>query len=373
MTIENDNFDPKLFLPNNIIIKSAGTHLYRIGLSLYPNGLESRSLLHNPWIMSITFTSLIIKFMLPLLFPDQDQRFFITIGDFSYFFNGSIHLNIAAVLITSLAFATHLIHYKNYKNHIKPTYLKPFEMIAGLVPPIRVGLTNKDTIYKFVKSARVLFICCKYFTTLVMPSAAFCLPFLTFAIYLSFEDFLYYGLIHTFLFFLVCYYNYCTITWQLIYFHLICYHIKSKIKSINTEIKSNIERRFRPRNRDVMKYIRPLNSIYREVDEYNENYWSKFLLLIWVSFATIINTVLYLTLFVSMNFGLRFILIYSSIFFICILILIINTASSVAYEANKSYELFNTYFALDSKKQLSLAKRMKVNILFKFTKNIHSF
>jgi hypothetical protein len=43
--MDSENFDPKNLLTEDKVIKSAGSHLYRIGLSLFPEGRKGRDFL----------------------------------------------------------------------------------------------------------------------------------------------------------------------------------------------------------------------------------------------------------------------------------------------------------------------------------------
>jgi len=45
--VQSSHFDPNIILPKEVIITSAGSHLYRIGLSLFPNGSVKRDQFHN--------------------------------------------------------------------------------------------------------------------------------------------------------------------------------------------------------------------------------------------------------------------------------------------------------------------------------------
>jgi hypothetical protein len=44
-------FNPSVILPPDLVISSAGTHLYRMGLSLYPKCSESSPKLYNPLLI----------------------------------------------------------------------------------------------------------------------------------------------------------------------------------------------------------------------------------------------------------------------------------------------------------------------------------
>ncbi len=366
-------FDSKKILAKEFIIKSAINKLYVIGLSFYRNGPEKRYPFHNPVFIIIFDIILLIKFLIPVLFPQQSEKFYVLIGDFSYYFNGTIHLNTAAFFITLLSLSTHLIHLYQYVYGIKPSFLKPLEMIAGLVTPQSISLTDEKKTHEFVKLTRNLFLACDYFTKLIMPLAGFNLSFWLFAFNYQIKDLILYGIPYTLLFILCSYFNYSSIGWQLVYFHLNCYYLKTKIRSINEELKSKINKKSKYHSWEVKYYVKSLDQIYRELNDYNTNYWSKFLFLNWVLLATVINTVLYLTIFAKLNLIARIVFIYSSIFFIFIIILVINNASSVTYEANKSYNLFNSYYAKYMSMCSTTRPRVKVKIFRYLSKTINLF
>ena len=71
-----------------------------------------------------------------------------------------------------MAITSQLIYYYNYKNDIKPTFLKVFEMMSGLVSPKSIGLTNEKQIYKLIIWAKKLFIICELVSKISIPLIA---------------------------------------------------------------------------------------------------------------------------------------------------------------------------------------------------------
>jgi len=69
----------------------------------------------------------IIKLSVPLLLPEDNTYIFKIIGDFPYYVGMRYYGNIAGSLYFSLAFISQIIYYYNYKNDIKPTFLKYFK------------------------------------------------------------------------------------------------------------------------------------------------------------------------------------------------------------------------------------------------------
>ncbi len=98
--------------------------------------------------------------------------------DFSYFLNGRIHFNNSASLLIFLALISQCIHYLNYRNNIRPTYLKPFEMMSGLIDPQSVDLTNRAEILRKIKVWNYLFLYCEILIKFVVTSVGFAVSFI---------------------------------------------------------------------------------------------------------------------------------------------------------------------------------------------------
>jgi hypothetical protein len=163
-----------------------------------------------------------------------------------------------------------------------------------------------------------------------------------------------------------CYTAYSIILYQMVYFYLICYYITIKTKECNNKLRYYIKNRIALNNRRAKNLMIELNSIYSEIDDYNQNYWSNYLFWVWILFATIINTFLYSGIFLNANFIIRFIFIFGSEVFIFALILIINSASSVNLEVNRSYQLIYSLISINRK---LMSKRMLFKVFIILKKN----
>jgi hypothetical protein len=77
--------------PQNIVLKGAENHLYRIGLNLTTNGPKKRSKLYNPLLVFSVQFVILIKSIASLLTPEENHRFLIIIGDFAHFLGLKTH------------------------------------------------------------------------------------------------------------------------------------------------------------------------------------------------------------------------------------------------------------------------------------------
>jgi hypothetical protein len=112
----------------SLAIKSAGSHPYKIGLSLFKFHSEKRHWI-NPLFIFIITSIVSIRATYSLTLP-EDSDIFIKIGDFAHFSNMTIHGNVMILQYYLLSIIFQSIHYWHYLNNIKPSYMRPFEMLA---------------------------------------------------------------------------------------------------------------------------------------------------------------------------------------------------------------------------------------------------
>jgi hypothetical protein len=157
-------------LPSVIAIKGAENHLYRIGLSLFSSGSQKRNRFHNPFFISFIISVQMLKSITAILMKEDKYRLLL-IGDFDYFLNGRNFFNATTVLFASLALFLQLLHYCKYYKNESPSYLKPFEMICGLVSPKSIGLINREHINQLLKKSKIMF---KFSRILIISTSFVC-------------------------------------------------------------------------------------------------------------------------------------------------------------------------------------------------------
>jgi len=151
-------------------------------------------------------------------------------------------------------------------------YLKPFLMISGLITPKSIGLSNMKNIYNLIKRFKILLFFCK-FQSFTVISAAFAISFTPIVLNCSLNEILLYGIPWSLLYSVGL--TYCSnfMAYQMAYFHINCYYFNIKLSQIN---KEKLNPNNNPKNINIKLIIQTLDTIYTEIREYNENYWSKF-------------------------------------------------------------------------------------------------
>jgi len=355
-----DIFRAEHILPQNMILKSAGSHFYRIGLSLFPFGSEKRKRLFNPYFITIIISFSLLKSMLSLLIPEDDNyyKYRILFGDWVYFMKARLHITITQIIYGLIALISQLLNYWYYKNNISPSYLKPFEMMSGLVSPQSIGLSNREDIEKLLKRSRFLF----FISGILTKASPFVGISASFVLFFNSVEFYYYltFIPWVLLFALFIYFSSNFIVYQILYFYLICYYLKIKLINENSRIKNLIHSRCRINNSKIKQILNSLNSIHSEIDEFNANHWNKFLFWILILVITTIDFTIFTVLFGRINIFLKLVGLYSVLTFISLLVFLLNIASSISYEANNSYKLLIKLFALNVKLNITKTNKIKV-------------
>jgi hypothetical protein len=286
-----------------------------------------------------------VKQIIQLLLPEDNPKYFIILGDYVYFLGLRPYQYIAFGLYMVLALTSQMIYYYNYKNDIKPNFLKVFEMISGLVSPKSIGLTDRKEIHKLVKISKTLFSIWEIIANILNPLIVFTLNFVPLYINCTYTEILIYALPHSITFAMAGYYTVSLNGWQVIYLFITCRYINIKLREMNQKIKLINNSRMKANSSYIKPMISSLNSIFSDVHEYNTSYLSKYLLSIWLLQGSVIINILYSILFMKLNAINKLIFIYAEIIVVTAFVLIMNTASSVNYEVNKLYKILNSVMA----------------------------
>jgi len=359
-----ESFDVNKPLPQSIAFNSIDNHLYRIGLSLKSKNDEKRSLFYNPlFILSVNIICL-TKCAVSLILSEENEKLLIINGDFAHFFRLKTHFNVAAFQTFLLALIHQFIYYYNSKSNINPKYVKVYDMMSGLVSPKSIGLTNEEEIYKLIKQSKLWFSLCRYNNQILTPIFCLSTSLLPFVLNCSVLDTIIFGIPHKLLY-AIGFHFVCNIeVWQVFCFRLICCYIKIKFKESNDFVSQLIYRRKLIKWKSVLRIIRNLDAKYSELDECNQEIWSKYLLSIWLIAGTLINFYLYSLFFAQTTVIFKLTVGYGTALAFLLFLFIITNASSVNYEANKMYKLLNHIMVYNKSSQLRFLTRNDLIIAY---------
>ena len=256
--------------------------------------------------------------------------------DFGHLIGFKNYLNITILIVCLIVLSSQMVYYYNYKHNISPKFVGIFQMMSGSVTPSSLKLFKVRQMTKLVRLTRFTFVLADMF---VNTSKVFVILLILVAYMIGTnlrQTWFYLALCLVAMIYLA---HILTnfIVYQFLYFFVICQYVVIKLNNLN-ECVSQSRNRFNLKN-----ILHSYDTLYREINNYNTTYWSKFLFIIWLYYGLAINQILYMTIFSDITIP-KIIFGIILIELVVILWFIIFTASLVNTSAKKSYKLFNSHF-----------------------------
>ena len=285
--------NPNKLIPKSFVITSADTHLYRIGLSLFNTNGIKRKLIYNPVIIFIISFQLLLRNLIFMFMSNdkyQDSLFHLYLGNFTYLVTNRNELAIMPCSIIMISICSQIMNWNNYRNGIQPVDNIVFKMMSGLITPKSIGINDGIMCYKLLIISRNGFIAAKYVSNSVFflinsMIISIIYPLITNNISILIS------IINALSWSISCHYIYAIIVYQTVYYYIITYYLKIKLNLLNEKLKSIIKSNKYLRYSKVIIIIRDYYKIHSEINEYNSNYWSIFLSLIWLNITIIISII----------------------------------------------------------------------------------
>ena len=349
------SLNPSVLLPSHIAIRGADSQLYSIGLSLFETKSVTRRTHYNhpAFVLSVLVLHLIRNLI--LINCVLSFKWHLYLGDIDYFINTGCCVSLISVLSNVLCIGSQLIHFHNYKCRRWPTYLRMFEMAAGMVTPANVGLRDGRQI-KFIVAAcgrslkinKLVNSGIGYSTlvlgTLILSSRATWLQTIlisvpqavTWAVWVNKV----YSILNT----------------QSVYFYLLTLYLKMKLKNLNSKILLTKS----ANQTDAINMIRELSKVFKEIADFNDNLWSKFLFLVWTTISALISLLMFVVLIVGVEqliikiLFVNYVLIDSTL-----LLFLISICSQIYSETETTHHLLLNYLCLNDK--MKVVVKLEVN------------
>ena len=120
------------------------------------------------------------------------------------------------------------------------------------------------------------------------------------------------------------------------YSHITCLYIRNKIKRLNQSLLET--------ETPILSTLKSMDLLYKEIDGYNRQFWSKYFLNFWFLFGSLVVVLLYSTAFVPMFFIFKICFYYILISLMIFFLFVILNVSSVNSESKKSYKILNSLY-----------------------------
>jgi len=150
------HFSSYSVLPEELVIPSVDDLLYEIGLCLTSvRERPKRRAIDSPIVIAIVSIIMLITRIINIFNVNNNPIIFVLMGDVGRYFSMALHWNCSLFLANLMAFTSQLVYYYNYKRGIKPTFVRVFQMMSGLVTPSSVGLYRETDITRRVGQKKV--------------------------------------------------------------------------------------------------------------------------------------------------------------------------------------------------------------------------
>lgn len=303
-------------------IENFDHYLYKIGLLLTPIRPEiRRSLVYNPIIISLTLITVLFERLLSLFV--NNQVYLAILGEFGHFFGIKIQWSLMISLLCLFGLSSQLIYFVNYYRGIYPTYLGVFQVLSSSNDSSdMMNIEHKTILLKITrKLSKIVDKFCKLVFILT-----FFITLMPWVLYGSTIEIIYCLTLNAMVTAASAHYVWNYLLYQYFYFYIICKYLNLKLYSLNKRL---ILMRRHNRFKQIDGIITEFVQIYREINDYNSTYFSKFLF----SFCFVLSlgtiVFLYVTMFLSLLLVMRITLIYFVILDCAIFLFTIMTASSI--------------------------------------------
>src|SRR5882672_8260902 len=149
-------------IPRELRVRGADSNMYSIGLSLYkPQTNTKRHLLYHPFIVFIVILLTTIKQLIYVYLASNNITvpliWHLYFGNYDHYLLGGNIANIISSLLNIFCIYLQIINYINYRNGIKPTDLRVFQMITGLISPKSIKINDRTLVNQLCFITKTLF------------------------------------------------------------------------------------------------------------------------------------------------------------------------------------------------------------------------
>ena len=333
---------------------------YTIGLSFDSNTDETikRRSTKNPYFI-LTFLISFLFIRLSSFFTNDKQTLLMS-GEVAYIVNMKTITSLNSSICCLMAILFQLIYYYNHKKRIKQTFIVVMQAICGSIPENTIGIANEVEFGKLRNFSLNVFTILQLQNDYIVPiTIGSCVLFL-YAIETNFTMIITFGLFNTiyWTFFMHIFIN--LVTYQFLYFFILCKYFKFKIKNLNEQIIA-MKSHFYSSN-GLHNTVCSYEALYREINEYNTSYWSKFLIVFWLGFGTFAVICVYMVIHQELYLPIFIMTLYTAILASLTFLSLIFTAASVNSYGKYSYKIINSLFVHISGRKYRKIKSHKFKI-----------
>ena len=207
------------------------------------------------------------------------------------------------------------------------------------VPKGDIPLIDERDVYRLLRY-RLVFKVIGYQNKYIAPLFSFIAALILILFNETLINVMTFGILQSILNRMFLYFYNIFIFYQILYLHILCTYLELKLNNLNKRL---IEMKKSKRFVRIREILYSFDVIYREINEYNTTYWSKFLFIFWLFFGIIIVILIYIVFYLTIPRFYRISFIYAIIVLSTMFNYILSKVCSLNSEANKSYKIFHSF------------------------------
>ena len=234
-----EKLDPNKFLPSDMVIEGVDDILYDIGLSLTSirELQKKRMLIHNPRMLLTINIFIFVNRLASLLIDDSNEFILKLLGESGMYYGIKNNLATIACLLIIIMLFSQWVYYNNYKHGIEPSFLKVFQIISGSVTPSSVGLNIESDVKGLLRNLKPTFLILSFnnnILAIIFGSVFYAV------LQINNKTFMEIILIvfpHTIIYTIWVHYVYNIISYQILFFVILCRYLRIKLHNLNNTLK----------------------------------------------------------------------------------------------------------------------------------------
>lgn len=341
----------KVILSKIITIQSSiiflNKYIYSIGLSQYGSESQRRHRIFNPIFIAIVNVLLIIRELVTLIFNNENLS--IIFGDFAIKWKFKVHWSVVVVLTIILVTNIQILDFWYY-------YLK--QNNYWLISPY----FNENSTTVLGKKSKLFFKFVDTFTKKIFPLFAFTISFVFLSIFTnsSLKELIIFGIPWSIIYWFFGLYDAGIIIWLFIYFALISYNCKLRVKIQNCMLRGYLFKSHRIKAKSIKSLLNNFDKIHIQINRLN-HFWSKFLFWNWMIYSIIIVLLLFQICFGKLDMSVFIFFAFLSFIGITFLIILLIAATAVYNENKITHQLSQRLMVATMQNNISISIKLKVN------------
>ena len=342
--------------------------LYQIGLAFKSNKTDAknRNFLNNQICIVLNAIYFFVSGIASTMTTDVETL--LILGDFSHILHFKTHFAVMKSIAFSILMSNLVNSYIAHRQQEEQPFADLMRAVSGSTQCDTIGINNKEEFNRLKFKAKRLFLFSRLQCDVLVPVSVFIQIVFIFAKEATLEQLLMYCVPNTFVYTLFAVHFIRIITFQIFIFYCVCECFKIKLREVQKQLHRGLSN-YRTQS-TIKQMLANLHRIHCEIKQSNEEYWSRFLSVLWSELGAYISVEVYFLFYTPLDQITRLFVSYTLVVLILVFLFVIMRAASVNKMASKSHNLLGSHYVKTQKYFDSIKASVgdRYQILFKVSK-----